>query len=61
VQIVSGHEDAMFLMQCLGFATSFFLSICRQFFHFCKGGWLSKAPGCKVLMKHQSLWLCIGI
>jgi hypothetical protein len=36
VQIVSGHADAMFLMQCLGFAAGFFLSICRQFFHFRK-------------------------
>jgi hypothetical protein len=29
-----------------------FLSICRRFRHFCKDRWLSRAPGCKVLMKH---------
>ena len=35
-------------------------SICRHFFHFCKDRWLSRAPGCEVLMKHCYLWLCMN-
>jgi hypothetical protein len=57
VQIVSGHADAMFLMQRLIFYAIVVSSICRHFRHFCRYRWLSKAPDCKVLMKRWSLWL----
>jgi hypothetical protein len=57
VQIVSGHADAMFLMQRLIFYVVVVSSICRRFRHFCRYQWLSKAPDCKVLIKHWSLWL----
>jgi hypothetical protein len=52
VQIVRSHADTKFLMQRLNFVVVVVLSICRRFHHFCIYRWLSKAPGCRNLMKH---------
>jgi hypothetical protein len=52
LQIVRSHADAKFLMQHLDFVVVVVLSICRHFRHFGIYRWLSRAPGCKVLMKH---------
>jgi hypothetical protein len=46
------QTQSFFLMQRLDFVVVVVLSICRHFLHFCIYRWLSRAPGCKVLMKH---------
>jgi hypothetical protein len=45
-------QTQSFLMQRLDFVAIVVLSICRHFRHFCIYRWLSRAPGCKVLIKH---------
>ena len=52
MKIVRSHADAKFLSKHLDFFVVVVLSICRRFLHFGIYRWLSRAPGCKALMKH---------
>jgi hypothetical protein len=60
VQTIRKHADVMLLLQYLVFAARVLYGVYLGVFSiFCKDRGLSKAPGCKTLMKHWLFWLCM--